>query len=455
MSKVAGAKPRNSVASSRRGVSIALQEAIRAHRHGHLDQAEPLYRKAIHASPSHPDALHFFGVLCHQRGRSDEGIDLIRQALKVVPRHADAHNNLGNVLKECARLSEAETCYRDALRFVPQHADALGNLAIVLEAQNRPAEALQAYEQLLEHAPTLARAHYLLGSFIRDHLHTSDDLKRAVTCFRNAVHFDRHDVRALKDLGIALYMAGEQDEATGVYRSWLEREPDNPVPRHMLASCGGEVAPARAGDAYVKQIFDSFAESFDEQLLNNLAYRAPQVLIDFLAAKLGPPQQSLAVLDAGCGTGLCGPLIKPYSRQLVGVDLSEGMVAKARARSDYDSLEVAELTAYLQRHPGEWDVILSADTLVYFGGLTEVLDAAWQAVRPGGWLGFTLEALADEAERAELSPSGRYQHTRAYVENLLLSRGFNELTIASETLRKEMGVPVPGWVVLARRSPQH
>lgn len=434
---------------------MALQEAIRAHRHGRLDLAEPLYRKAIRANSAQPDALHFLGVLCHQRGRSEEGIDLIRQALRIIPRHADVHNNLGNILKECTRLAEAETCYRHALDFVPWHADALGNLAIVLEAQNRPAEALQAYEQLLEHAPDLARAHYLLGSFIRDHLHTIDDVKHAVTCFRNAVRCDSRDVRALKALGTALYMAGERDEAVGVYRNWLEREPENPVPQHMLASCGGEVAPARAGDAYVKQIFDSFADSFDEQLLNNLAYRAPQVLVDFLAAKLGPPAQSLDVLDAGCGTGLCGPLIKPYARKLVGVDLSEGMVEKARARSDYDGLEVAELTTYLQCHPGKWDVILSADTLVYFGDLTDVVDAAWQALRPGGWLGFTLEALADETKRTELSPSGRYQHSRAYVETLLASHAFNELTIIPETLRKEMGIAVPGWVVLARRSPQH
>ena len=33
------------------------------------------------------------------------------------------------------------------------------------------------------------------------------------------------------------------------------------------------------------------------------------------------PAGSLDVLDAGCGTGLCGPLVKPYARSLVGVAL--------------------------------------------------------------------------------------------------------------------------------------
>ena len=59
------------------------------------------------------------------------------------------------------------------------------------------------------------------------------------------------------------------------------------------------------------------------------------------------------MLDAGCGTGLCGPLIAPYARRLVGVDLSERMLAQARARDVYDELVKGELTAYLGRLHGE------------------------------------------------------------------------------------------------------
>lgn len=398
-----------------------------------------------------PDALHFLGVLCHQRGRSVEGIELIRAALRSIPQHADAHNNLGNILKECGRLAEAEACYRQALAFAPHHAEALGNLAIVQEALQRPREAFETYKQLLEHAPRLARAHYLMGVFMRDHAATPDEYEQAVICFRNAISRDSRDVRALKSLGITLYKAGRHKEAIGVYRDWLEREPTNPVARHMLAACGGGAAPDRAEDAYVCQIFDSFADSFDEQLLNNLDYRAPQVLVDALGHVLGAPRGVLEVLDAGCGTGLCGPLIRPHARQLSGVDLSGGMVEKARARGGYDALEVAELSAYLQAHPDSWDVVLSADTLIYFGNLLVVLAASRSALRPGGWLAFTLEVLDSDEDRTELSSSGRYQHTRCYVERVLEASGFIDVMITHESLRKEMGVPVAGWVVLARK----
>ena len=431
------------------GVPAGLQKAIHAHRAGHLEHAEWLYRRVLDGTPGQPDALHFLGVLCHQRGRSGEGIALIRAALQSTPRHADAHNNLGNLHKECGSLGEAEACYRHALNCCPQHADAWSNLAIVLEAQQRPQEAFDAYTQLLVHAPQLGRAHYLMGVHLRNHVTTIADVEQAIVCFRNAMRCDSRNVRALEALGVALYMLGRREEAIGVYRDWLAREPGNPVPRHMLASCGGETAPMRADDAYVRKVFDSFADSFDEQLLNNLDYRAPQALAEALNLVLDARAGLLDVLDAGCGTGLCGPLIRSYARQLTGVDLSPGMIEKARARGGYDVLVVAELTAYLRARTAAWDVVICADTLVYFGDLVEVLSAACSTLRAGGWFAFTLEALADDEDRSELSPSGRYRHSRRYLERVLPAAGFSVVTMERAALRKEVGKPVPGWVVLA------
>jgi predicted TPR repeat methyltransferase len=132
------------------------------------------------------------------------------------------------------------------------------------------------------------------------------------------------------------------------------------------------------------------------------------------------------------------------------VDLSGGMIEKARHRGGYDTLEVAELTGYLQAHPGAYDVVLSADTLVYFGELQEALTAAHAALRPGGWVAFTLEALDEDLVRVELTPSGRYRHTRRYIERVLAVAGFDRARIAPDVLRRESGEPVAGWVVLAR-----
>lgn len=429
-----------------------LAEAVAAHQAGQLDAAEALYRRTLQHQAGQPDALHFLGVLCHQRNRSEEGIRLIRMALRATPQHADAHNNLGNIHKVCGELAEAEACYRRALACQPQHHDALGNLALVLEAQERPQEAFEAFAALLRQAPHLGRAHYLMGMHRCSHVEEIEDVEQAVVCFRNALRCDSSHMRARDALGIGLYMLDRQQEAIGVYREWLAREPDNPVPRHMLAACGGEAPPPRADDAYVRHVFNGFAESFDEQLLEKLNYRAPQVLVAALAAVLEAPQAALDVLDAGCGTGLCGPLIRPHARRLVGVDLSDGMLRKARLRGGYDELIEAELASWLRQGSMVWDIVLSSDTLNYFGELIPVLSAAHAALRPGGWLAFTLEQLEGDADRMELAASGRYRHARAYLERALLASGFAGASIASESLRKEMGKPVAGWVVLARKA---
>ncbi len=427
-----------------------LNQAMQAHQKGDLDTAERLYKKVLGLQIAQPDAMHYLGVLYHQRGCSDEAVELIRAALEITPNHPDAHNNLGNVLKESGRLAEAEASYRRALACSPDHHNAHVNLAVVLEAQNRVDEAFAAYESVLQRAPHHAHAHWMLGRALCDHAECVEDMERAVQCFRRAFELDGRNLAVLQHLAMTLYALKRRDEAREVYRDWLARDPDNPVPRHMLAACGGAPAPTRAGDEYVRNTFDRFASSFDQQLLQYLDYRAPQVLVDALKRVLPEAARALDVLDAGCGTGLCGPLLRPYARRLVGVDLSGGMLEKARQRGDYDELAEAELTAYLQQHAGAYDVVASADTLVYFGDLAPVFAAAFAALRPGGWLAFSLEA--NEADGIELSASGRYRHARPYVEQALHAAGYVDARIVADSLRKEAGQPVASWVVLARRA---
>jgi predicted TPR repeat methyltransferase len=127
------------------------------------------------------------------------------------------------------------------------------------------------------------------------------------------------------------------------------------------------------------------------------------------------------------------------------------MLMQARARNIYDDLFKVELTAYLRDFTQAYDVIVSADTLVYFGPLEEVAAAAANALRPGGRLIFTVEELTGEPDAGySLNPHGRYAHARSYVERVLAEAQFRT-EISTAELRMEAGVPVPGLVVRATK----
>jgi len=425
----------------------ALGFALQLHRDGSLDAAEALYRKVIAAAPENLNALHYLAVLCHQQNRNAEAAESIRHIIDLDPQNADAHNNLGNVLEGLGKFSEAESCYRKAIDLKPGHDPAWNNLGVILMAQRKVAAALDAYRRAAELAPESADYRYNMGNALRK----SGKIEEAVDAYRKAVEFNPDHTGARQGLARVLLEGGRRDEAAEVFGEWLSKEPGNPVILYLQAACLGKGVPARAPDAYIQQVFDDAADSFDVHLVENLDYRAPGLVAEALSAVLPSPNANLDILDAGCGTGLCGPLLRPYARKLVGVDLSAKMLTKAAGRKTYDDLVKYELTEFFARHNQEYDAIASADTLCYFGILEPVLQGAAKALKPAGLLVFTLEDAGDGAPELQLNPHGRYSHTRSYVESALDESGFAVTSIASVVLRNEGKQPVAGHLVVAKK----
>jgi predicted TPR repeat methyltransferase len=426
-------------------VADALAFAIHIHRCGGFTDAEILYRRILEAAPDNADATHFLGVLLHQRDRSDAAIEFLERSIALEPAHADYCNNLGNVLVERGRFGEAKEAYRQALALCPGNSEVWNNLGAVLRALGQPEEAEAAYLKAIELNPEAACTYNNYGNLLSGLGRTQE----AVAFFCKAVTLMPGHPDSRRLLGIAYYTLGQIEAATEVYRGWLKEEPENPIAQHMLASCSGVDVPQRASDEFIVKTFDSFAGSFDQKL-ESLSYCAPRLMAEAVAAQQGVPRKNLKVLDAGCGTGLCGPLIAPYAARLTGVDLSPGMLAVARTRKVYDELVTGELSAYLTAHAGTFDLIVSADTLVYFGELQGVFAAAAGALLSRGLLVFTVEEAEGPAGGFRINPHGRYSHSRAYVAGALQLAGFAPPFIDNVTLRMESGSPVAGLVVTAR-----
>lgn len=432
-------------------LASALQRAVGLLRDEQLDDAEVALTGLLRHWPAQPDALHFLGVLRHTQGRSEEGVHLIRQALEQLPDHVGAWNNLGNVLLECERLDEAIAAYGagvEAAPASPSAADALSNLGVVHRKLSQWPESEAACRRALALRPDFVEAWYNLSLALMGQGRVHD----ALLANSKAVTLSPRHLLARDQVIRALLLQGDRDQAAQLYREWLVEDPDNPVAQHQLAACLGQGEPQRASDAYVEQVFDSFARSFDAKL-EKLNYRAPRLVADALRIVAGEPHAMFDVVDAGCGTGLCGPLLRPWARSLSGCDLSVGMLTQAKSRGVYDRLHKAELVYYLDTQPDVFDAVVSADTLCYFGPLWGPMAAAARSLRAGGWLIFTVEALPDSARADhQLQANGRYAHAPAHLRATVAESSLALLELRPETLRLEAGLPVPGWLVTAQRS---
>jgi predicted TPR repeat methyltransferase len=422
----------------------ALGIAIHLLRIGEYDDAERVCALLRRFHANHPDVLHYSGVLAHHQGRSDDAIALIRSSLEVLPDQADCYSNLGIIYNANRRFDDAIAAYRQAIEINPNHVNAYNNLGVLLKATGKPVESEAAYRKALDINPEFADAYHNLGVLLAG----TNRIQEAVICYSKAITLSPRHPETRRMLGLAYCVLGQRDKAIELYEEWLKEEPDHPVVAHLLAGCTGRDVPARASDECVQVIFDNFAKSFEAKLAH-LHYRAPGLVRAMIEDAGMQPTGSLDVLDAGCGTGLCGPLVAPYARRLTGVDLSAGMLEEAKAKEIYHELVHDELTHFLRSRPAAFDLVVSADTLVYFGDLGDVAAAAHAALRPGGTLVFTLEELVgDDGLAMRLEPHGRYVHSRGYAERLLQDAGFTVQVVPAD-LRMESGAPVRGLVVRA------
>jgi predicted TPR repeat methyltransferase len=451
-----------------------------ARQRGQAREAAELIEAALQVDATQARAHCNLGAALQDLGQPERALASYDTALRLDPHYALAWDNRGNTLRRLGRLPEALDAYEHALALRPDYPDAWCHRAIVLHDLGRPADAIASAQRALSARPAWPDALLALGNALQ----ALDRHPEAIEAYDRALAQDKLGARA--DLwcarGAALKKSGRLDEALASYDRALLLRPDYALAAHYranvlralgrpqeaiaayrraldlgadageigfaLAALGQGKAPPSAPQAYVKELFDQYAGHFDRHLVDVLGYRTPALLGELLARHGVTAEGRLDVLDLGCGTGLCAPVLRPLARRLTGVDLSEKMLQKARALALYDALEYADIVAWLDGEDAAWDLAVAADVLVYLGDLAPLFARVRAALRSGGLFAFSCESL--DMPGYAITASNRYAHAAAYVETSAHAAGLMLLASEPAALRREHDAAVAGRLFLLR-----
>jgi len=242
----------------------------------------------------------------------------------------------------------------------------------------------------------------------------------------------------------------DRERAIAALKRAVKLDPSEGQARAQLAKWGAlddETAKTeKLDDAYVGGLFDQFAASFDETLVEKLGYRGHLQCAEVLKTSLANVELSanLNCVDLGAGTGLCGaPLrrvLSPKTPHITAVDLSTRMLELCAKRGDHDAVVEGEAVAHLKRLPDtSVDVIVAADVLAYIGDCAELFGEAHRVLRTNGRLVFTLE----EGDAGfGLGPGGRFVHSEAYLYDAAAVAGLRVVALDRGPMRSQGGAPV-------------
>ncbi len=412
-----------------------------------IAEAIPLLEKAKNSRTPMASLYHQLGVAYLAAGRIDEAIEASSAAVQMICDFPAAHFNLALAYRARGQLEEARQGLLKAVELHSGYEQAWHALAMLdAEAGNwqRAAEVFQIVIDLrpdhlmawrglataLDHLGKPAQARSLLREASR---HETADLIAAFS-----------EIPTTTDPSPAPHAIDQSSAAVRALERKLTPTPEAANLHLSLAAWKNIVPPTQIPRSKVVDLFDKYADRFDEHLRSNLGYRVPELIAETIAAT--KPPDLLDILDLGCGTGLCGQLLRPLARSLVGVDLAPAMVEKSRLRGVYDHLENLDLVEFLRKTDRQFDLLVAADVLIYVGDLVPAFQAAARVFRPGAKMIFSVEAAG--GDRFNLQTTHRFAHSRPYLQHVAGICGFKLEMCDPIIIRQEAGKPVQGYLAV-------
>ena len=136
-------------------------------------------------------------------------------------------------------------------------------------------------------------------------------------------------------------------------------------------------------------VYDGWAARYDDELLGEWGYTSPQKAVDLLSESMR--LSDLRVLDAGCGTGLVGSLLKVAGvPNITGIDYSSGMLAQAQEKRIYDALHLMDMNQSLDLASNSFDAVTCIGTFTSTHVKPDAVRELIRVTRSGGSVIFTV-----------------------------------------------------------------
>ena len=396
------------------------------------DKASALSSRVVLLLPENPEALNLHAFTLLQTQHPEEAEKYLRRSLQIFP-SAKAALALAEILSGKGLSQEAEALFHQAIRLEDKNIEAHINYADFLYHQHRLPEALEEYRAAVILDPKRAEVSNNLGIILKD----LGDYEQALGLFFNALALkpDLEEISINLSETLTLFAQNSPKDAVKIAENWVKNTPDNIFARHTLASLKGE--NFADNQIFAQKLFDAFADNY-ELVLARLDYRLPNSIREFIGDVKG------RIVDLGCGTGLTGLALKTPATELIGVDISQAMLKKAKEKHIYKQLIQKEIQDFLQNQNDKADLYVAADVFNYIGDLKEII----RLISPHP-LCFSIENGPNETD-FRLTANGRYQHSEQYINKLLNNNGYNLIRKKLLVIRKEDNQEVQGTLYFAQ-----
>jgi len=391
-----------------------LDHAMQHLNAGRLPQAKRFFQQIRKSVPEHPVALHMLGFIAHKMGETVNVIDLISRAIAIAPDYIDAHFNLGNALRASGRPDKAVACYRNALALDPNFTEAHNCLGLSLLDLGKIDEALACYKKALQIEPDYFQAHKNLGEAFQE----LGKFGEAIASYETALTHAPNNMAIIYCLGYCHQIIGYKGEAIKYFDSILKEDPkDLRYGANLrLASLGELDVPPQTPTLYMENIYKNTVANWRDD------YPGHKVILESFNQNKRRPK-SLYILDIGCGTGSLGEPLKPFAKQLDGIDISKDMIAKSFDRDIYDHLQNVDIMEYMLTKREAYDVIIASAVFIHYSDLKPVFEKCWGSLQKDGELIFTL--FSCEGSDIRINDKNYFAHSCDYIKNISAKTHFS------------------------------